>query len=68
MRHILMRDARHVLKPWHDDVATASLCADRRTPCTAANLLLKTAEGTASGLAFVEAVMPIKAPQACPRL
>lgn len=60
-RHLLMRDARHVLKQWHDDVATASLCAESRTPCTAASLLLKTCDGTASGLSFVDAVRPVKA-------
>lgn len=63
-KHLLIRDARHVLKPWYDDASTAS--AEQETPVrTATDLLLKTGAGTVSGLSFVEAVGPVHAQVSC---
>ena len=57
-QHLIARDARHILKPPYEDTSSLSAEPQRRI-CTAEDLLLKTAHGTASGLSFISAVGPV---------
>jgi hypothetical protein len=55
---MLVRDAQHILKPWHDDSATDSMdseAPDRGAP----NMLLKVCTRNISGFSFAEAVSPV---------
>lgn len=54
-QHTILRDTQHLLRPWNDD-ALAMESEGASDAASPAHLLQQTAQGTVSGLCFIEAV------------